>query len=201
MHDDLIDEVAVFDFDELAGHLLEQGALASPSQVHGCLCGLLSAGAPVQEEYGLDALAQALDLVLHGELASRIMQLYTVSDAALQDEEFTFFPLLPDDGEDIAQRTEALASWCDGFLSGFAYAAAGEKKIDGAFSELCSEALRDIAALAQAEAAEDEPNDEEEEHYIELVEYLRVAVVNVFLDSVATGQEQELSPEAGRPLH
>jgi uncharacterized protein YgfB (UPF0149 family) len=201
MHDDLIDEVAVFDFDELAGHLLEQGALASPSQVHGCLCGLLSAGAPVQAEYGLDALAQALDLVLHGELASRIMQLYTVSEAALQDEEFTFFPLLPDDEEDIAQRTVALASWCDGFLSGFAYAAAGEKKTDGPFSELCSEALRDIAALAQAEAAEDEGNDEEEEHYIELVEYLRVAVVNVFLDSFATGQGQELSPEAGQPLH
>ena len=201
MHDDYIDDVAVFDFDELAGHLLEQGALASPSQVHGCLCGLLSAGAPVQAEYGLDALAQALDLVLHGELAIRIMQLYSISDTALRDEEFTFFPLLPDDEEDIAPRTVALANWCDGFLSGFAYAATGAEKTDGAFSELSSEALRDIAALAQAEAAEDEPNDEEEEHYIELVEYLRVAVVNVFLDNLSTVQGSNISTETGQPLH
>ncbi len=201
MYDDLTDEVTVFDFDEIAGHLLEQGAQASPSQVHGCLCGLLSAGAPAQAEYGLDALAQTLDLVLHGELASRIMQLYTVSHAVLQDEEFTFFPLLPDDEEEISQRTVALSNWCDGFLAGFAYTAAGEDKASGAFSELCSEALRDIAALAQAEAGEEENDEDAEEHYFELVEYLRVAVVNVFLEHVATEQEQDFTPEAGRPLH
>ncbi len=190
MYNDLVDEVAVFDFEEITEHLLEQGALASASQVHGCLCGLLSAGAPGQAEYGLDALAQALDLVLHGELASRIMQLYTASDVVLQDEEFTFFPLLPDDEVDITQRTVALADWCDGFLAGIAYAATGEDKTGGAFSEQCSEALRDIAALAQAEAAEDERDDDAEEHYIELVEYLRVAVVNVFLDSLANREHQ-----------
>ena len=45
MHDEWLDEVPVLDFDEIADHLLEQGALVSPSRVHGCLCGLLSAGA------------------------------------------------------------------------------------------------------------------------------------------------------------
>ena len=99
MYDEAFDEVSVFDFDEIAGHLLEQGALASPSRLHGCLCGLLSAGAPAQAEYGLDALAEALDLVLHGELASRVMQLYTVSDTVLRDDEFSFHPLLPGSSE------------------------------------------------------------------------------------------------------
>jgi len=162
MYDNSPDEVGVFDFDEFANHLLDQGVLASPSQLHGCLSGLLAAGAPPEPEYGLDALTQALDLVMHGELASRIMQLYVVTEAALQDEEFTFLPLLPDDEEDIAQRTAALASWCAGFLAGFAYAASGEGKAEGVFSEECSEALRDIAALAQAEAGEDESEGEAE---------------------------------------
>jgi yecA family protein len=201
MYDDLNDEVVVFDFDEIASHLLEQGALASPSQVHGCLCGLLSAGAPAQAENGLDALAQALDLVVQGELANRVMQLYTASDTALKDEEFSFFPLLPDDEEDIAQRTEALSGWCDGFLAGFAYAAAGGEHAGGAFSEQCSEALRDIAALAQAEADEEERDDNSEEYYAELVEYLRVAVVNIYLDSHAALEGSEISAESGRPLH
>jgi yecA family protein len=201
MYDNSPDEVGVFDFDEFANHLLDQGVLASPSQLHGCLSGLLAAGAPPEPEYGLDALTQALDLVMHGELASRIMQLYVVTEAALQDEEFTFLPLLPDDEEDIAQRTAALASWCAGFLAGFAYAASGEGKAEGVFSEECSEALRDIAALAQAEAGEDESEDEAEDSYIELVEYLRVAVVNVFMDSLATTRERDFSSETGRPLH
>lgn len=201
MYDELNEEIVVFDFDELADCLLEQGALTSPSQMHGCLCGLLSAGAPLEAEYGLDALAQALDLVLQGELAMRVMQMYTASDAALQDEEFSFFPLLPDEEVEIEQRTGALASWCDGFLSGFAYAAAEGDIVGGVFSEQCNEALRDIAALAQAEADEEELDDDAENYYAELVEYLRVAVVNVYMDNFATQRESGLAGETGRPLH
>ena len=201
MYEDLPDEVVVFDFDELADHLLDQGVLASPSQLHGCLCGLLGAGAPAQPEYGLDGLAQALDLELHGELANCIMQLYTVTEAALQDEEFTFYPLLPDEEEEIALRTAALASWCDGFLAGFAYATAAQDKNGGALSLESGEVLKDIAAMAQAEPAEDESEEEAEDSYIELVEYLRVAVVNVFMDSLATPRDLDISSAKGRPLH
>ena len=43
--------------------------------------------------------------------------------------------------------------------------------------------LRDIAAMAQAEPADDESEEDAEDSYIELVEYLRVAVVNVFMDT------------------
>ncbi len=201
MYDDVSDEVGVFDFDEFANHLLDQGLLASPSQLHGCLCGLLGAGAPAQPEYGLDALTQALDMEVHGELASRIMQLYTVTGAALQDEEFTFLPLLPDDEEEIALRTAALANWCDGFLAGFAYATAAADSNGSALSQETGEILRDIAAMAQAEPAADESEEEAEDSYIELVEYLRVAVVNVFMDSLATAQDRNPSSATGRPLH
>ena len=38
-------EAINFDFEELANHLLEQGLEASPAELHGCLCGLLAAGA------------------------------------------------------------------------------------------------------------------------------------------------------------
>jgi hypothetical protein len=169
--------------------------------LHGCLCGLLCAGAPAEAEYGLDALAQALDMVMHGELASRIMQLYIVTEAALKDEEFTFLPLLPDDEDDIVLRGSALASWCDGFMAGFAYVVAGDEKTAGALSQETGEVLKDIAAMAQAEATEDESEDDAEDAYIELVEYLRAAVVSVFLDSLTSTQEREFSSETKRPLH
>ena len=201
MYDYLPEEVGVFDFDEFANHLLDQGLLASPSQLHGCLCGLLGAGAPAQPEYGLDALAQTLDLEVHGELASRIMQLYTVTEAALQDEEFTFLPLLPDEKEEIALRTAALANWCDGFLAGFAYATAAANSNGSALSRETGEILRDIGAIAQAEPAADESEEEAEDSYIELVEYLRVVVVNVFMDSQATAGDRNMASATERPLH
>jgi uncharacterized protein YgfB (UPF0149 family) len=161
----------------------------------------LSAGASCQAEYGLDALADVLDLVAHGELANRVLQLYTVSGSTLRDEEFTFVPLLPDDEIDIARRSEALADWCNGFLAGFAYEAAGEDAAGSALSQPSSEALRDIAALAQLEAGADEHDEDAEGHYTELVEYLRVAVINIFLDNTVEDVEVQESPGSEPPLH
>lgn len=201
MYDNLPGEVDVFDFDELANHLLEQGLEASPSELHGCLSGLLAAGAQTQPERGLDAMAQALDLTLYGELASQIMQLYTVTAAALQDEEFDFHPLLPDDSVDIAMRTQALTQWCQGFLAGFAHVSAGASGAGAALPEDSGEILRDFAAIAEAAVAEDESEDDSEDSYIELVEYLRFAALNVFMDSRAMSQSNESLPEQERPLH
>ena len=201
MHDELSAEVGVFGFDEFSDYLLDQGAESSPSQLHGCLSGLLSAGAPQEPEYGLDALTQALNLDLYGELASRIMQLYEVTAVALQDAEFSFHPLLPDDDEEIGLRTEALAIWCEGFLTGFAYSLAGENVAGGSLSEDAGEVLRDIAAMAQAEVGRDDSEDDAEDDYSELVEYLRVAVVNIFMDSSAAVPEGSFSSETAPRLH
>jgi yecA family protein len=201
LYDDELDTVGVFDFDEFANHLLDQGVHASPAQLHGCLTGLLCAGAPTEAEYGLDAVAQALDIDPHGELANRIMQLFCVTAAALQDDDFTFNPLLPDDDAEIAERTAALASWCEGFLTGFAYLIAGEDARGGAVSQEASEVLSDIAAMAQAETGDYEDEDEAENSFAELVEYLRVAVVNVFMERGARRQDEEGADERGHPLH
>ncbi|CAA0116007.1 Uncharacterised protein [Halioglobus japonicus] len=201
MYDELSTEVGVFGFDEFSDYLLDQGAESSPSQLHGCLSGLLSAGASQEPEYGLDALTQALNLDVYGELASRLMQLYEVTAASLQDEEFSFHPLLPDDDEEIALRAEALAVWCEGFLAGFAYRLAGEDTSGRSLSDEVGEVLRDIAAMAQAEAGQDEADDDAENNYCELVEYLRVAVVNIFMDSSADVPAGSFSSETAPRLH
>jgi yecA family protein len=201
MHDDLSDEVGIFDFDEMANHLLEQGLATSPSQLHGCLSGLLTAGAEATPEVGLDALAQALDMVAHGELASRLMQLYTVTAAALQDDEFTFHPLLPDDEAELAERTAAMADWCKGFLAGFAQLSVGAQSSASALSEDSGEVLRDIAAIAEAAVDDDESEEDLEESYMELVEYLRFAVLNVYMENLSQSSGQGSGTEPKRPLH
>ena len=201
MYDELQDDIGVFDFDEFADHLLDQGVQASPSQMHGCLSGLLGAGASAEPEYGLDTLERALGLSLHGELANRTMQLYAFTAVALQDDEFTFLPLLPDDDEELALRTGALANWCEGFLAGFAYQIAAADNAAGALSQEAGEVLTDIAAMAQAVVDDDEGDEDAEDNFCELVEYLRVAVVNIFLDSGAAAHDELPSPTTGRHLH
>lgn len=179
MFDNNQGSMAVFDFEDLANHLLEQGLDNSPSQLHGCLTGLLAAGAPAQAETGLALLGQALELNLHGELAEQAMQLYLVTAAALEDEEFDFHPLLPDDEEDICARTAELANWSKGFLAGFAQVNQNQVGQDS------SEILRDFAAIAEASVDEGADEDEYEGSYMELVEYLRFASLNTYMDSRA----------------
>jgi len=204
MYDEPFGETGVFDFEELANHLLEQGLQSSPSDIHGCLCGLLAAGAAVEPELALAALVEALELELRGELAEQVMQLYKVSAGALEDEEFDFHPLLPDDEADIETRSAAMAGWCKGFLAGFALVAAGaSSESENVLSRDSSEVLKDFAAIAEAEPDDEDREDEEalEESYFELVEYLRFATLNVFMDSRAGGEEMQGDSTQTRPLH
>lgn len=204
MHDDDMFQAEIFDFDELANHLVEQGLQSSPASIHGCLCGLLAAGAAVEPELALAALVEALDLELRGELAEKVMQLYTISAAALEDEEFDFHPLLPDDDADIETRTSALAGWCQSFLTGFALVSAGASSpSENALSRDSAEVLKDFAVIAQAEPDEEDQQDEEgaEESFFELVEYLRFATLNVYLDRRSGEHDQPQESARNRPLH
>ena len=188
MNEDDPADGAVFDFDELADHLLEQGLDNSPSELHGCLCGLLAGRCDARPEAGLAALERALDLTFHGELAERLMQLHAVTAAALQDEEFDFYPLLPDDNTDIEERTSALAGWCRGFLAGFAETSAGPTGDDS------GEILGDFAAIAEAGVDPDADEAESEDSLAELTEYLRIAALNVFMDSLARESDSDARP-------
>ncbi len=173
----------VFDFEELANLLVEQGSAASPARIHGALSGLLAAGAQPLAELGLDAVSQLLDLVAHGELAEQILSLYTVTAGSLADEDFEFHPLLPEDDEALDVRIEALGDWSAGFLLGFNWQHGRTPAQAETLSADSREILSDLAALAEVAPADDEDEDESEAHYAELVEYLRFAVLNVFMDT------------------
>jgi len=199
MFDRLPGDTGLFDFDDVADQLLEQGIALSPAEVHGCLVGLLAAGHDPEPGAGLNALNEALELDLHGELADEVMQLYAQCNEALVEDVFDFSPLLADESHELAVRTESLADWCRGFLTGFARtiatAGTGGETLPGDSTEI----LRDFAAMAQASTDEhDEDDDEAENSYFALVEYLRVAAVNVFLDTRARQEDRERSAK-GKP--
>tara|TARA_R110000823_G_scaffold119998_21_gene244603 strand:- start:8585 stop:9172 length:588 start_codon:yes stop_codon:yes gene_type:complete len=172
----------VFDFDELADQLLEQGAEVSPARVHGCLSGLLAAGDLDTGERALDALAQGLELVAQGQLAETIMHLYAATASSLADEACIFYPLLPDDEQPIEARTQALADWSGGFITGVALAAAAPGADVRPWSSEGREILEDIAAMSQAVVDPEDYVEEPEDNYTELVEYLRIAVLNLYLE-------------------
>lgn len=183
--DDHPADAGAIQFEELANALLEQGHMQSPAELHGCLCGLLGGGFAGSDDDFLAALEKTLDLSLHGSLVDNVVSMRQAVTAALAEGDFDFSPLLPDDDIELSQRTEVMASWCRGFLSGYAQARVVEGATSEAVAPDSAEVLRDFAAIAQAggDPEEDESEDDAETHYEELVEYLRVAAMNVLLDA------------------
>ncbi|MDV6947723.1 UPF0149 family protein [Pseudomonas aeruginosa] len=131
--------------------LLAEAAMpVSPAELHGHLLGRVCAGAGFDEAAWQHAAAELLG-------GSVVM-------------------LLPDDETPLAQRTEALGQWCQGFLAGFGLTAR-----EGSLTGEAEEVLQDMAAIAQVQGQLEDSEDGETD-YMEVMEYLRVAPLLLFAE-------------------
>ena len=157
-----------------------------PAELHGLLCGSACAGGALDdrawrdrliEHAGEDLAGQADDAAL---IWFRNRALVNLGDADLR-----FDLLLPEEAA-LADRLDALAAWCSGFLSGFGLAGGQSHHLD----EDGSSGLQDLAAIADLD-----PDIEEvdaEDNYAEVVEYVRVVVLLLLQQRVAAEQRGTL---------
>lgn len=150
---------------------------ATPSELHGGLCGWLAGGGAD----GPDWLAKVLadDQVPKPEAGSALDAMRAASRAQFEDRDFGFALLLPDEDAPLAERSEALFEWCRGFLGGFGLAAGKDPPL----SEEGREALDDLARLAAA-TPEPDGDEEDEAAYAEIEEFVRVAALLLHGDCV-----------------
>lgn len=82
--------------------------------------------------------------------------------------------LLPCDESPLSQRLEALRDWCEGFLQGLQLIDTSGKQL--ALPPSCNEIVSDIENISGI-SCDEVSTKENEAAYMELVEYLRVAVM------------------------
>ena len=154
------------------------GLGATPSELHGALCGWLAAGGADVPAWPAKVLAD--DALVAPDPDSPLDVLRTVTVQQLQDREFAFELLLPEGGAALVERTDALFDWCRSFLGGFGLASSQRP----ALSEEGEEALQDLARLAQASSEQFDSGDEDEDALAEIEEFVRVAVLLLHGDCV-----------------
>mgnify|MGYP003564568414 FL=1 len=116
----------------------------------------------------------------------------------LRSEEMAFEALVPAMDQPLAQRTEGLAHWCGGFLAGFGASGAVIK------DEEASEVLALLSEIARASSAGDEIDDantdleSEEAAFVELVEFVKVAVLLLHEECRLNQASASESPEASQ---
>lgn len=100
------------------------------------------------------------------------------SAAALESGEFDLELLLPGDEATMELRLAALAAWAEAFLRGLA-----QTRVDLALPALAEEALEDVQAISELDETSGVDDDvDEETAFAGLVEHLRLAVSQVYVD-------------------
>lgn len=187
----------VVDFDELANGLFDQGWQVSPAEVHGCLSGALAAGAEPNGEVALFWLQRCLSVEPVGDLAGAVIALYEWSASSIASEDLAFALLLPDETFEMEARVAALGAWSRAFVAAYAQVLADRPAADRSLRSDSSELLKDMAVIAQAAAEEEEDEDALEDQLYEIAEYLRVAAMNIYLDTVTEGGDAPAPPSPG----
>lgn len=195
-------EQASLDFDEIANLLLEQGIDSSPSELHGCVTGLLASGFRAPVEHYASGVSQVLDIHIHGPLVEAVIEMTMDTVRQLADEGFSFQPLIPEDDIELNQRVLALGQWCQGLLAGFALGmtqTGGDQSGDDspALSVEVSETLADLSAVSEAGFGEAEEPDEAEQDLFDLMEYVRLAALSLYMEHT---QEDLEPPEHDREI-
>jgi uncharacterized protein len=177
-------------YDDVARALGARASAVHPAEAHGCLCGALCA----RRDYSsADWLEEVLPGVAAGHPEDSVLAgLFIESAGALAGSDLEFQPLLPDDVA-IDERVAALAAWCQGFLYGLGSAGTvGRAALPGDVEEV----LTDLARIAQAGVTGADSPEEEEDAYVELVEFLRAGVQLVYEDLEALRAAQPVSRSA-----
>jgi uncharacterized protein YgfB (UPF0149 family) len=141
----------------------------SVAEAHGTLAGMLCADSNMVCEEWLENVSgwdgsggPARDNAL-------LAQLFEETQRRLEDLNFSFEPLLPEDSSPLPERAAALGEFCHGFLAGLGYSNSKSE-----WPGECEEILQDFVEISRLSPEGKDESDEEA--YTELFEYVRIGV-------------------------
>ena len=154
-----------------------------PAETHGLLCAFLCAGAKMRVEAWVSSLVGenvgARD-VSFNHAKTHLRHLFKLTLDGLEDGDFGFDLLLPEDDVELYVRIESFSLWCQGFVSDLNLAGVSIKSQE---IQQVQEAIDDLVKFSCLQYDEEDPEDESNEKaYSELVEYARVAVMLLYAE-------------------
>lgn len=165
------------DFDQINEVLHRVGSSVDAAECHGLLSGLLCAQDTVDSaawiSYVLGGTPDT-EAALTEEGRSLLSALLGRVLDQLNDTDYGFEPLLPDDDQPLAMRTAALAEWCQSFLLGLSMG--GLKNLEQ-IPEASAEIIRDMTEITHIDTDDSDASAEDEDAFIEIVEYVRMGVL------------------------
>lgn len=150
----------------------------SATEFHGMLTGLITTRGGEAEQLYLEEVSTHYDPndLLQQEAIEGISLPFESLREQLNDPLFSFYPLLPEDEAPFAERVDAMAIWCQGYLLGLSRGGLPEAS---QLSDDSAEFLADILSFSRAENFELDGDEDDEKALYEIIEYLRTGVIVV----------------------
>ncbi len=138
---------------------------------HGILCGIYCATG--KDNYSLweQEVMEGVEASQQARAILKDLSLRTGNQ--LDSDDFSFALLLPPDDVPLEQRAHALGDWCQGFFLGLLLGGITDLE---AFSDDVNEFTKDLTEIAQAGGYLLEDTEQDEQAYMELVEYVRAGI-------------------------
>lgn len=175
-------------FDELTSVLSSATTPFFAAYIHGSMSGLLCTDTrqlPIVWE------AFLTDSGLTGAATENelLNKLFVLTASHLESAAGAMMLLLPQEDAKLSSRLQALSTWCEGFLDGIVW----ENK--GLEEEIVQEALADLASIKEV-ATKTKSTNENEAAYIEVLEFVKVAVLLIHAEC-----QPPQSTENPLPIH
>ncbi|MCY4177310.1 MAG: UPF0149 family protein [Endozoicomonadaceae bacterium] len=178
-------------FDRLCDIYIEAGSFASPSELHGELCGQLCAQNRLKASTVISIASTQMgsELVMSESAKKTILVLYQQILKQLSAADFHFYMLLPDDSDPLSMRLECLSQWCHGFVTGYGSGKANNKSL----SKQAKSILIDLMNIIKIDTDVDDQTDnpDEEQSYEELCDYVQMAVLVLFDENFSVQQKSQ----------
>ncbi|AMQ26536.1 TPA: UPF0149 family protein [Legionella pneumophila] len=158
----------------------------SGSELHGIMCGYLCAGADSQGEAYIRALLNNKKDEQSRNALLSMFSVFSISQQQMNNFDFEFEMLLPDDDESLVTRAQAFSEWCEGFTQGLTIAGVGMEQF---YEEESQDALQHLMEFAELDCETLEVGEEDERALMEVSEYTRMAVLRLHSDLVLHERE------------
>ncbi|AMP88238.1 UPF0149 family protein [Legionella pneumophila] len=158
----------------------------SASELHGIMCGYLCAGADSQGEAYIRALLNNRKDEQSRHALLSMFSVFSISQQQINNFDFEFQMLLPDDNESLVMRAQAFSEWCEGFTQGLTIAGVGMEQF---YEEESQDALQHLIEFAEMDCESLEVGEEDEQALMEVSEYTRMAVLRLHSDLVLHERE------------
>lgn len=170
---------ALPDFDQLTDDLSTLDLDIDVSHLHGLITGLIVAGASEQAENFLRTLIMNKTGPAYHQSTNALFSIYTITHTWLNNFGFEFEMLLPEIDMSLPDRITAFANWCLGFLEGLQMSGLSLDDFD---NEDDIEILQHFEDFSEMDIDDLEFDNEDEKAYLDVTDYARLAVLQLFCD-------------------